>query len=789
MKYCIKNLLKINSKGIKLLKKPELLMPAGNLEKLKIAINNNADAVYFGSIKFNARQLAYNFTFEEMKEGIDYCHLNNKKAYLTLNTLILNEELEEAIEIAKKAYELGIDAIIIQDLGLYYALKKLLPNLELHASTQMTCNNLQGATLLAEMGFKRIILARELNLNEIKEITKVLHEKNCEAEVFIHGAECFCYSGQCLFSSFAFNKSGNRGRCLQPCRLEYETSTNKSGRLLSMKDLTTYNIIGELIKAGVDSFKVEGRLKNNEYIQNVARVYRKTIDGYFDKKTKPTSEELNEMKKSFLRENSSLYLSEEKELTTKNVSGNKGIPACKIISFKGQDLIIKTLFEIKKSDKLTLAKDENYSSFFVKQIIENGKTIQNASRGKTILIKTTYPRPFLNIGDELCFTTPKKADENNNPIIYYNLSINAQLGEKIKFRIEIPELKNFEKNFVEGESDFITEKAQKTPTTTEVIKDKIFKEFYFLTPKKFSCKVSENIFIPLSKLKELKRLIELKTKEELLQNKKIPIDFDSKLKELLNKINSGKKNLNTQNQKKEFFFFIEEHQKELIEKNNILNKKIVNYYINNKSEFEEIVKPQNIMSSKELKELEEKLNSKNKLFCTNLGSLKIALDKKIDFFIEREMNCFNSLAVIFFIELGAKGIIPSIELSLKEINSLPYKEKLIPLIYFYPLLMTSKAYAKNDSFGKSDFLLKDRKEFIYQVKNENNLMKIYNPLPVDMAYELEKFDNYNTLGIDFKATTNEEIKEFLNFLEAKILGKKISKTSKFTRGHYEKPVE
>lgn len=773
-----------------MLKKPELLMPAGNLEKLKIAVNNKADAVYFGAVKFNARQLAYNFTFEEMKEGIDYCHLNNKKAYLTLNTLILDEELEEAIEIAKKAYELGIDAIIIQDLGLYYALKKLLPDLELHASTQMTCNNLQGATLLTEMGFKKIVLARELNLSEVKEITDALHEKNCEAEVFIHGAECFCYSGQCLFSSFAFNKSGNRGKCLQPCRLEYETNTNKKGRLLSMKDLTTYNMLEELIKAGVDSFKVEGRLKNNEYIQNVARVYRKTIDGYFDKKTKPTSEEINEMKKSFLRENSSLYLSEEKEVTTRNVSGSAGILACKIISFKGQDLLVKTFFEIKRSDKLTLVKDENYSSFFIKQIIENGSKTQSSNKGKTILIKTTYPRPFLNIGDELFFTTPKKAEEKNNPIIHYNLSINSKVGEEIKFKIEVPALKSFGKSFIEGKSNFITDKAQKTPTLKDTIKDKIFKEFYFLTPKEFNCNVSENAFIPLSELKELKRLIELKTKEELLPNRKTPIDFDLKSREIFNLIKLNKKSHNLNSKKeKDYFIFIEKYQEELLKNFDVQNKTIVNHYINNKSEFGEFVKPQNIMSTIELKEFEEKIDSKNKLFCTNLGSLKIALEKKIDFFIEREMNCFNSLAVIFFMELGAKGIIPSIELSLNEINSLPFKEKLIPLIYFYPLLMTSKAYEKNDSIGRNDFLLKDRKEFVYQVKNENKLLKIYNPLPVDMAYELEKFNSFNIIGIDFKATTSEEIREFLNYLEAKINNTKITKKSKFTRGHYEKPVE
>lgn len=766
-------------------------MPAGNLEKLKIAIKNKADAVYFGAVKFNARQLAYNFTFEEIKEGIDYCHLNNKKAYLTLNTLIADDELEEAIQIAKEAYKLGIDAIIIQDFGLYYALKKLLPKLELHASTQITCNNLQGAILLAEMGFKKIVLARELNITEIKEITKELHKRNCEVEVFIHGSECFCYSGQCLFSSFAFNKSGNRGKCLQPCRLDYETNSGKEGKILSMKDLATYNIIEELIKADIDSFKVEGRLKNDEYVQNVTRVYRKKIDGFFDKKTTSSNEEINEMKKSFLRENGSLYLTNEKEVTTVNLSQSAGIPACKIISFKGQDLIIKTFEEIKKGDKLTLARDENYSSFFVKEIIEQGKEVLFSKKSKTILIKTTYPRPFLERGNELCFTTPKKVDNSNNPIIYYNLSIIAKTGKEIKFKIEIPSLNTFnKKNFVHGKSAFVIDKAQKTPITSKIIQEKIFKEFYFLTPKNFECEVDEDAFIPLSELKELKRLIELKVKEELLPRKKTPFDFESKIKELFDLIESNKKNLNEINSQtqKDFFIFLEKKQEEAL---TIIPKKtkLVNYYINNNSKFGELVKTQNILNTKELNEFSKKLNSKNILFCSNIGSLKIALDKKISFFVEREMNCFNSLAVVFFLELGAKGIVPSIELSLNEINSLPFREKIIPLIFFYPLLMTSKAYEKNDSIKKEDFLLKDRKEFIYQVKNENNLLKIYNPLPVDMAYELEKFNHFQKLGIDFKATTKEEIKEFLNFLDSKINNIKMIKKSKFTRGHYEKPVE
>ncbi|MDD4251458.1 MAG: U32 family peptidase, partial [Candidatus ainarchaeum sp.] len=220
--------------------KPELLMPAGNLEKLKIAVTNGADAVYFGAQKFNMRTGADNFSNQDIKEGITFCHFYNKKAYLTLNTSLKDSEIEDALEVAKFAFESGIDALIVQDIGLIKLLRELLPDLELHASTQMTCNNIQGAEFLANFGFKKIVLARELNLLEIKEISDFLHSKNVEVEVFTHGAECFSYSGQCLFSSFVFNKSGNRGRCMQPCRLVYsKVDSNDKARFLSMKDLCT----------------------------------------------------------------------------------------------------------------------------------------------------------------------------------------------------------------------------------------------------------------------------------------------------------------------------------------------------------------------------------------------------------------------------------------------------------------------------------------------------------------------------------------------------------------------
>ena len=197
-----------------MLKKVELLSPVGDFECLKAAVQNGANAVYLGSSDFNARYSAKNFSVEELEEAIDYAHLRNVKVFLTLNTLIKNEEFNNALELASKTYELGIDGIIVQDLGLANFLIKNLPDLPIHASTQMTCHNLSGAKELEKSGFKRIVLSRELSLSEIEHITS---NTSCEIEVFTHGALCISYSGQCLYSSLIGGRSGNRGKCAQGC--------------------------------------------------------------------------------------------------------------------------------------------------------------------------------------------------------------------------------------------------------------------------------------------------------------------------------------------------------------------------------------------------------------------------------------------------------------------------------------------------------------------------------------------------------------------------------------------
>lgn len=263
------------------MKNIELLSPVGDFECLKAAVQNGANAVYLGASQFSARAGDKNFNLNELEEVVNYARLRGVDVHLALNTLIKNTEFNDALEIAKSAYELGVSAIIVQDFGLCTYLLKYFPNLPIHASTQMTIHNLEGAKQLEELGVRRAVLSRELSINEIEFIH---NNTNIELETFIHGALCISYSGQCLMSSMIGARSGNRGKCAQSCRLPYEfiSTTNKipldKGYLLSPKDLCGLEFIPDLLSIGVSSLKIEGRLKSPEYVATVTRIYRKYID-------------------------------------------------------------------------------------------------------------------------------------------------------------------------------------------------------------------------------------------------------------------------------------------------------------------------------------------------------------------------------------------------------------------------------------------------------------------------------------------------------------------------------
>ncbi len=261
------------------MKKVELLAPAGNFDALKGAVAAGADAVYLGADRYGARAFADNFSREEICQGIRFAHIFGRKIYLTVNTLVKEKELDVLYDFMLPFYESGLDGAIVQDLGVLRFLRTHFPELSLHASTQMTITGSGGAHLMRQEGIARIVPARELSLEEIAALKR---ESGLEIECFIHGAMCYCYSGQCLLSSLLGGRSGNRGRCAQPCRLPYETAGKKDCYPLSMRDMCTVEYLPELIRAGIDSFKIEGRMKKPAYAAGVTAIYRKYIDLYYE---------------------------------------------------------------------------------------------------------------------------------------------------------------------------------------------------------------------------------------------------------------------------------------------------------------------------------------------------------------------------------------------------------------------------------------------------------------------------------------------------------------------------
>ena len=273
----------------------ELLSPAGSPEAVIAAVQNGADAIYMGLGNFNARRGAKNFTDEEFERSMRYCRIRGCKVYVTLNTLVNDREIAQAVESARLASELGADGIIIQDLGLAYAIRQALPDIPLHASTQMSIHNLAGVEAAAEMGMTRAVLARELSLEQIKFITQ---HASIETEVFVHGALCFCQSGQCYMSALIGRRSGNRGMCAQPCRMQYSLGGRMDDYPMSLKDNCLVDRLRELEDAGVACLKIEGRMKRPEYTAIVTKIYSKALKEH----RQPSAEEMETLEKAFSRQ-------------------------------------------------------------------------------------------------------------------------------------------------------------------------------------------------------------------------------------------------------------------------------------------------------------------------------------------------------------------------------------------------------------------------------------------------------------------------------------------------------
>ena len=542
------------------IKRPEILAPAGSVESLRAAVHAGCDAIYIGGDKFGARAYADNPDGEALREAIQYCHLHDKKLYLTINTLLKKKEIEQQLyNYLLPLYEQGLDAVIVQDMGVLSFIHTYFPGLDIHASTQMSLTAAEGARWLREYGVTRIVPARELSLEELRNLRQGLssgshsgkdeHEENfyIEIEVFVHGALCYCYSGQCLLSSMNGDRSGNRGRCAQPCRMPYRLPTGEVSHILSPKELCLLPFIPDLIEAGIDSFKIEGRMKKPEYTAFTTAIYRKYTDLYMELGKEDYHRLLQEqpgMLKEDMESLAELYnrngftagylLGEKAEMLSAKRPNHNGILIGKVLKVKkGQALVYleKNIdagdvieFRNEKEEAIydytvgiSSSRDENiWIRFLPSAPVKPGNLLYRMRKGMLIdrILKNylqTEPqipirgRVAGEIGKpltlQLFYNTEKCAKSNSTQNGFVNKSLLYQQGQGKRYEVTV--------------QGMCCEKPQKSPLAAEDIKrlmEKTGQEQF--TFEELSVDIQGDIFLPVRAVKELRRqgFVELKKK-------------------------------------------------------------------------------------------------------------------------------------------------------------------------------------------------------------------------------------------------------------------------------------
>ena len=520
--------------------KKELLAPAGNMECLKAAVLNGADAVYLACKNFGARKFASNFTNDEIKEAIKFCHLYGVKVYVTMNTLVKNKEVESFIEQARFLHKNGVDAILVQDFGMICLLREMFPNLEIHASTQANTSSYETAKFYYDLGIKRVVFSRELSIEEIDKIDIPI-----EKEAFIHGALCISYSGLCLMSSMLGERSGNRGECTGCCRLPYtlydkdkKISNNKY--LLSTKELNTSTEFDKLLNSSIYSFKIEGRMKSPLYVGFIVNLYRRLID----KKEVDLETETKKLKTIFNREFTKGHLF---NITDKNIMNTK--------SPNHQGLVIGKTSPYKDKIKITLDKDKTLSQ-------NDAIRFVNSNKGMMVNFLYDSNMKLCKEAKDICYVDNKLKIETNDILSKtgdYNLDLEYKNKEQRKVPIKFIVKAHINKSLEVSISDYNTTitksvgmiyKAEKTP----VDKENIIKHLNKLGQSPFKLKdidieMDENIFIQIKMLNEIRRdlvekLIEKRQyiNENIIENKVVFEKVPNKQNEEINKISVSVRN-------------------------------------------------------------------------------------------------------------------------------------------------------------------------------------------------------------------------------------------------------
>lgn len=654
------------------IKKIELLSPVGDERGLKAAVNSGANGVYFGAKSFNAREYAAeNFDDKAIENAIKFAKLRNVKVYITVNTLVYNDEIDKAILLIKNIYDMGADAIIVQDLGIIDIVRNNL-NIPMHASTQMSCNNTYSVKLLEKLGIERVVLARETSIENIKEIRK---NTNIELETFIHGALCVSFSGQCAYSYLHGGRSSNRGACAQACRMEY--SGGKTDYPLSAKDLMTIDIIPNLIEAGINSFKIEGRAKRSEYVAITTSIYRKAIDFALQNKNIETEKYKESLIKIFNRGGfSEGYYYNSKDIFENYKPNHNGEFIGKITDYKKNKIYIKADKELNVYDGLSFGESGKIGM----QISDLYKENIRVKNGKGNLSFSAVLKN-INVGDKVYRTTDKSQMDEANIIIesdnfkhLLNLNCIIDYDKKIKFKIN----SNYnEKLNLEYISDYLVEEAKNSETKERDIIKALSKTggtvFKF---ENINIIINfEKPFIPVKVLTEARRSIINSLEKILIQNRKI--DYDKNIKNIFKeKIEYPNTNLKVAiisdiNHK------VKDYDK-IILFPKIYDTDIQKFF--NEGLIDGIILP-HITFDKDI-ELIKKIISKDMIvICNNLGQIEALLGECI-IWAGIGMNTINNKTVDFLYKLGVSLVVSSIEAGKRLKNTISIKQGFIPAMNF-----------------------------------------------------------------------------------------------------------
>ena len=695
------------------MKKVELLAPAGNMENLKYAVMAGCDAVYLGLKKFGARAFSSNFSDNEFIEAVNYCHLYGVKVYVTLNTIIYDYEVEDFLKTVDFIHKNNVDAVLIQDLGMLDLVRKTYPNLEVHASTQMHIHNLDGVKVLEKLGIKRAVLARETSIDTIKYIKE---NSNIELEVFVHGALCVSYSGECLMSKFIGGRSGNRGECAGACRLSYDVVDcnnnilNKNKYPISTKDLNTIYYIDKLIESGVASLKIEGRMKSKEYVYMVVKLYRDTIDNYYKTGKVIVNEEyLLKLKKIFNREYTKgfLFNINNNELINSYRPNHMGVNVGKVLNYKnGYATILLTDHVSIGSGLRVLSKNNKDVGILVNEFYKNNKLVKDAYKNDIISIKV-HDKVFKN---DIVVITNDKSISNSIEDFIKNNKRKVLISGKVSCKLGI-----------------ITLEVSDGINKVVVSSNNVFKSINKSTTK-------EDISVKLNKLVNT-----------VYKFNSLDIDIDSNLFIPLKEINGLKNNMVVLLNDKRLYKINYVKSKYYIDLPDFKKEELITCYTNNINNLDK--KYDIVYTDKNcLPRVVDKYENYNNVMIGELGGFNKCSNVTTDV----SFNVVNSYAVAFLHSMGASCVTLSYEMTDTDIENLVnsyinrYNKRpnLELIVYGYPVIMCSK-YSLNKEYNKNILYLKDRFNNKFRVITKNNIMYIY------FYNKIDKYDKkYYEMGIN-----------------------------------------